>query len=167
MKNYLRNFCAVLAIVLTTAAGIATSGTVTAAGLMMPAGANATALTIRSHQVNVVIEDGYAITQVDQVFSNPGAQDLEATYRFPVPDKAAVSEFTVWIDGQPVVGEVLKKDEARKVYQEEKAAGRDAGIAEQNKHYNFEIKVSPVRAGQDTRIRNEAIRCSTVYRCDG
>jgi len=153
VKNYFRNTCAALAIALTAAGGLLSTTTASAAGLMMPIGANATALNIRSHDVNVVIEDGYAITQVDQVFSNPASADLEATYHFPVPDKAAVSEFTVWIDGQPVIGEVLKKDRAQKVYQEEKAAGRDAGIAEQNKHYNFEIKVSPVRAGQDTRIR--------------
>ena len=125
-----------------------------AAGLLVPHNANQNAaLQIKSHDVAVVIENGYAITEVNQVFHNPQANDLEATYRFPVPDKAAVSEFTVWIDNQPVIGEVLEKTEARTVYAEEKAAGREAGIAEKNKHYNFEIKVTPVRAGQDTRIR--------------
>ena len=125
-----------------------------AAGLLVPHNDNQNAaLQIKSHDVAVVIENGYAITEVNQVFHNPQANDLEATYRFPVPDKAAVSEFTVWIDNQPVIGEVLEKTEARTVYAEEKAAGREAGIAEKNKHYNFEIKVTPVRAGQDTRIR--------------
>ncbi len=153
MKKYLRNTCAAVAIALTAAAGFTAPATATAAGLIQPAGAGTSALKIRSHDVNVVIEDGYAITQVDQVFSNANGQDMEGVYRFPVPDKAAVSEFTVWIDGQPVVGEVLKKEQAQRVYQEEKAAGRETGIAEKNKHYNFEIKVSPIRAGQDTRIR--------------
>ena len=124
------------------------------AGLLVPVNAtDQNGLQIKSHDVAVVVEDGYAITEVNQVFHNPQANDLEATYRFPVPDKAAVSEFTVWIDGQPVVGEVLEKQQARTVYAEEKAAGREAGLAEKNKHYNFEIKVTPVRAGQDTRIR--------------
>jgi len=124
-----------------------------AAGLMSPLSSNLPALEIRSHDVLVTIEDGYAVTQVDQVFSNPNGQDLEATYHFPVPDKAAVSEFTVWIDDQPVIGEVLEKQQAQSVYQEEKAAGRETGIASKNKHYNFEIKVAPVRAISDTRIR--------------
>lgn len=124
------------------------------AGLLVPLGAaDESGLQIKSHDVSVVVEDGYAITEVNQVFHNPQANDLEATYRFPVPDKGAVSEFTVWIDGQPVVGEVLEKEKARAIYQEEKAAGREAGLAEKNKHYNFEIKVTPVRAGQDTRLR--------------
>ena len=125
-----------------------------AAGLLVPAsGNNDSALQIKSHDVSVVIENGYAITSVNQVFHNPQANDLEAIYRFPVPDKASVSEFTVWIDNLPVIGEVLEKEQARQVYQEEKDAGREAGLAEKNKHYNFEIKVTPVRAGQDTKIR--------------
>ena len=122
------------------------------AGLLVPSNAGS-GLEIKSHDVSVVVENGYAITEVNQVFHNPQANDLEATYRFPVPDKAAVSEFTVWIDNQPVVGEVLEKQKARTVYEEEKAAGREAGLAAKNKHYNFEINVTPVRAGQDTRIR--------------
>ena len=131
-----------------------TSTPALSAGLLVPSNASsASDLQIKSHDVSVVVEDGYAITEVNQVFHNPEANDLEATYRFPVPDKAAVSEFTVWIDNQPVIGEVLEKKEARKVYEEEKAAGREAGLASKNKHYNFEIKVTPVRAGQDTRIR--------------
>jgi len=123
-----------------------------AAGLMH-SGENGPALDIKDHRVNVVIEDGYAVTTVEQVFTNPTTTDLEALYRFPVPDKAAVSEFTVWIDGQPQTGEVFEKEQARQIYKEEKAAGRDAGLTEKNRHYNFEIKVSPVRAQSDTRLR--------------
>ncbi|MBX2884018.1 MAG: VIT and VWA domain-containing protein [Granulosicoccus sp.] len=153
MKKYFRNTIAALAVGSAIGLGLTLPAPAEAAGLMMPVGSNGPSLQIRSHKVGVMIEDGYAITSVEQVFSNSENQDLEAIYRFPVPDKSAVSEFTVWIDGQPVVGEVLRKDKATQVYEEEKAAGRETGIAEKNKHYNFEIKVSPVRAGQDTRVR--------------
>ncbi|WP_320416260.1 VIT domain-containing protein [Candidatus Reidiella endopervernicosa] len=111
------------------------------------------ALEIRDHNVSVVIEDGYAITTVEQQFHNPHAQDLETVYSFPVPAHGAVAEFTMWIDGKPVSGEVLEKGEARRVYEEEKAAGREAGITEKDSHKSFDISVSPVRAGDDTRIR--------------
>ena len=124
-----------------------------AAGLMSPSDASLPALAIKHHQVRVVIEDGYAVTTIEQVFHNPHATDLEAVYSFPVPDQASVSEFTYWIDGQPVRGEVLPKRQARQVYQEEKAAGREAGLTEQDSHKTFEVSVWPVRAGQDVRIR--------------
>ena len=99
------------------------------------------------HNVEVVIESGYAITTVEQTFFNPHAQDLEAIYSFPVPEKGTVSEFTIWIDGKPVSGEVLEKKQARQVYETEKQAGRDAGLTEKNDYKTFDISVSPIRAG--------------------
>ena len=134
-------------------AGLLFSGVSQAAGLLTPSNGSLGALEIREHHVDVVIEDGYAITTVEQVFHNPHAQDLEARYSFPVPEKAAVAEFTVWIDGKPVTGEVLARKRAREVYEAEKTAGRDAGLMEQDGYRTFDTLVSPVRAGQDTRIR--------------
>jgi Ca-activated chloride channel homolog len=124
-----------------------------AAGLLTPTDGSLPPLTIRDHQVDVLVQDGYAVTTVDQVFSNPHGQDLEANYSFPVPEHGTVAEFTVWIDGKPVTGEVLPKDQAEDLYQSERAAGRDAGIATRDAYRTFDIRVSPVRAGQDTRVR--------------
>ena len=129
------------------------SGVTQAAGLLTPSDGSLPPLEIRDHAVHVVIEDGYAVTTVEQVFHNPHAMDLEATYSFPVPEHGSVAEFTLWIDGKPVTGEVLERQQARQVYEEEKAAGRDAGLTEKDAYRTFDIRVSPVRAGQDTRIR--------------
>jgi Ca-activated chloride channel family protein len=124
-----------------------------AAGLLTPADGSLPPLEIRDHAVAVVIEDGYAVTTVEQVFHNPHQRDLEAIYSFPVPEKGAVAEFTMWIDGKPVTGEVVERQEARRIYEQEKAAGREAGVTEKDSHKTFDVSVSPVRAGQDTRIR--------------
>lgn len=129
------------------------TGSSHAAGLLTPANGQLSALEIKQHDVDVIIEDGYAITSVEQIFHNPHSQDLEAIYSFPVPEKGAVAAFTVWIDGKPVTGEVLEKKQARQIYESEKAAGRDTGLTEKNEYKTFDISVSPVRAGQDTRIR--------------
>jgi Ca-activated chloride channel family protein len=124
-----------------------------AAGLLTPTGTDLPPLEIREHHVDVVIEDGYAITTVSQVFANPHGQDLEAVYSFPVPEKAAVGEFTFWIDGEAVTGEVLEKQRAREIYEQEKQAGRDAGLTEQDSYKTFDISLYPVRAGQDATVR--------------
>jgi len=123
-----------------------------AAGLMTPTGSNLPSLEIRQHHVDVVIEDGYAITTVEQVFANPHGTDLEAIYSFPIPKKAAVGEFTYWIDGLPVTGEVLEKQQAQEIYEQEKQAGRETALTEQDSYKTFDISVYPVRAGQDVRI---------------
>jgi Ca-activated chloride channel family protein len=124
-----------------------------AAGLMTPAGSNLPQLDLRDHTVKVVIEDGYAITTIEQKFANPNGTDLEAVYSFPVPKKAAVSEFTYWIDGKPVTGEIVEKERARKIYNEEKQAGREVGMTEQDDYKTFDMKVWPVRANSDVRVR--------------
>jgi len=129
------------------------AGATQAAGLLAPSDGSLPALEIRDHRVDVLIEDGYAITTVEQVFVNPHARDLEALYSFPLPAHGTVVELTVWIDGRPVTGEVLEREDARRLYEQEKAAGRDAGITEKDSYRSFETRVSPVRAMQDTRVR--------------
>ena len=124
-----------------------------AAGLLSPADGSIPPLAIRDHRVNVIIQDEYAITTVEQSFFNPHDQDLEAVYSFPIPESASVAEFTIWIDGQPVVGEVMKREEARNVYTTEKNAGREAGLTEQQGHKTFDVTVFPVRGAQETKIR--------------
>ncbi len=133
-----------------------------AAGLLSPADGSAPPLVLQDQSVRVVVEDGYAITTVDQVFRNPHAKDFEAIYSFPVPNKAAVSGFTYWIDGKPVTGEVLPKEKARNLYDAEKKAGREAGLTEQKSHKTFDISVTPVRAGGNARIRLSYIQPAHV-----
>ncbi|MEI6897993.1 MAG: VIT and VWA domain-containing protein [Psychromonas sp.] len=124
-----------------------------ATGLLTPINSSLPQLEIKEHHVNVVIEDGYAITNIEQVFYNPSPDELEAKYSFPVPSKAAVGEFTYWIDGKPVTGEVVEKTKARKIYQQEKKAGRATALTGKNSYKNFESLVYPVRAHQEVRIK--------------
>ncbi len=123
------------------------------AGLMTPINSQLAQLVIKQHHVSVVVEDGYAITHVDQTFHNPHSMDLEAIYSFPIPVKAAVGEFTYWIDGKPVTGEVLEKQAARDLYEKEKQAGRETALTEQDSYKTFDTSVYPVRANQDVKIR--------------
>jgi len=134
------------------AAAIIFSQPLQASGLMTPINSNSE-LQIKDHSVSVTIEDGYAITTVENEFYNPSNQDLEAIYEFPVPKGGMVAEFTLWIDGQPIIGEVVEKERAKKLYEQEKAAGRDVGLTEKKTFYRFESRVSPVRAQQTTKTR--------------
>ncbi|MGH1537366.1 MAG: VIT and vWA domain-containing protein [Gammaproteobacteria bacterium] len=123
------------------------------AGLMTPINSQLAQLEIKQHHVSVVVEDGYAITHIDQTFHNPHSMDLEAIYSFPIPVKAAVGEFTYWIDGKSVTGEVLEKQAARDLYEKEKQAGRETALTEQDSYKTFDTSIYPVRANQDVKIR--------------
>lgn len=144
--------CKAIVLGLLSLIGFLSVGTASAAGLLVPKGQQSS-LGIRDHNVHVIIEDGYVVTEVEQVFANSGAQDFDAVYSFPVPEHAAVAEFTYWIDGKPVTGEVVRKKRAREIYEQEKAAGRETALAEKDEYRTFDISVAAVRAGQDVRTR--------------
>ncbi len=123
-----------------------------AAGLLTPQGSSHQALKIHQHHVDVVIENGYAITTIKQVFFNPHNIDLEALYSFPIPEKASVGEFIYYIDGKPVIGEVVTKSQADKLYEQEKQAGREVAKTSQDSYKTFDSTIYPVRANDSVTI---------------
>ena len=152
-----KSYISLIAVVLT----LLGAASANAAGLLVPQG-QSSPLNIRDHKVSVVVEDGYVVTKIDQVFINAGGSDVEAVYSFPVPSHATVAEFTYWIDGQPVTGEVLKKQEARDLYEQEKSQGRETALAEKDEYRTFDVSVYPVRANSDVHIRLVYVQSTTT-----
>jgi Ca-activated chloride channel family protein len=89
-----------------------------------------TQLVIRYHRVTIQIENQVAVTHVDQVFYNPNDWAVEGIYMFPIPIEAVVSEFTLWVDGEPVKGEILDALQARQTYEEIVSSLRDPALLE-------------------------------------
>ena len=124
-----------------------------AAGILTPVGSGHHPIRIRDHHVNVVINNGFAMTEVHQTFYNANSEDLEAIYSFPLPKSASLSEVTIYMGEREIHGEVLEKQKARQIYADEKSRGNEAGLAEKNEFYTFEFKIHPVPANDETKIR--------------
>ncbi len=124
-----------------------------AAGILTPTGSGHQPIQIRDHHVNVVINNGFAMTEVLQTFYNPNQQDLEAIYSFPLPKSASLSEVTIYVGEREINGEVLEKQQAQQLYEDEKSRGNEAGLAEKNEFYTFDFRVHPVPANDETKIR--------------
>src|SRR4051812_1566357 len=77
-----------------------------AAGLLIAEGGFGGALEIKEQDVKVTINNGVAVTEVDQVFLNKENRIVEALYTFPVPRGASVANFSMWINGKEMIGEV-------------------------------------------------------------
>jgi Ca-activated chloride channel family protein len=112
-------------------------------------------LAIEYHRVRVEIENQVAVTHVDQVFRNDNDWTVEGTYIFPLPKGAAVSDFTLWIDGEPVQGEVLTKEEARKIYEDIVRTLRDPALLEYVDQGAVQASIFPIEPGQTRRIELE------------
>jgi Ca-activated chloride channel homolog len=150
MPRILRSLAA-LAVAL--AAAIVLGAATPAGGTLTAKGSPEQALQIRDHEVAVSIVDGFARTEVTQTFFNPNDRDLEAVYAFPVPKSASLSEMTIFAGETRLDGEVVRKDDAERIYEEEKAAGNDAGLAKRDAWRTFEFRVARVPAQAETRFR--------------
>ncbi|MCL4561665.1 MAG: hypothetical protein M1281_13760, partial [Chloroflexi bacterium] len=112
-------------------------------------------LDIRYHHVTVKIENQVAVTHVDQVFYNPNDWAVEGDYVFPLPLDAAVSGFTLWVDGQPVKGEVLDAEQARQKYEEIVRSQRDPALLEYADRGAVQAHIFPIPAQGERRIELE------------
>ncbi len=113
------------------------------------------ALAIKYHRVTVTITGQVATTRVDQVFVNDNPWAAEGTYIFPLPEGAAVSDFVMWVDGEPVRGEILEADEAREIYNDIVRRMRDPALLEYVDRRALKASVFPIPPGEERKIELE------------
>ena len=70
-----------------------------------------------------------ATTELAQVFVNTTGVAIEATYIFPLPDRAAVHRFRMEVAGRVIDGVIDERGAARASYEQAIAAGHRAAIA--------------------------------------
>lgn len=141
-----------LAFALAMAVVAAPTGSARAAGLLVADGGFGGVLEIETHTVDVVINNGIAVTRVTQVFRNTENRQVEALYTFPVPKGASVANFSMWINGKEMVGEVLEKKRARQIYNSYKRRRRDPGLLEQTDYKTFEMRIFPIGPRAQQRV---------------
>ena len=125
------------------------------AGLLIADGGFGGVLEIEEHEVRTVINNGIAVTHVTQVFRNTENRQVEALYTFPVPKHASVSNFSMWINGKEMIGEVLEKERARRIYNSYKQQRRpkDPGLLEQVDFKTFEMRIFPINPGAQQKVQ--------------
>ncbi|MFC1601128.1 VIT domain-containing protein, partial [Candidatus Sumerlaeota bacterium] len=138
--------CLVAALVLVPAPGHA-------AGLLIADGGFGGVLEIVEHDVKVTINNGVVVTEVTQIFRNTEDRQVEALYTFPVPKGASVSNFSMWINGKEMIGEVLEKERAREIYNSYKQQRRDPGLLEQVDYKTFEMRIFPIGPRAEQRVQ--------------
>jgi Ca-activated chloride channel family protein len=111
------------------------------------------ALSIKYHHVEIKINNQYAQTSVDQVFKNNFHHDLEGTYIFPIPEDASITKFSMYIGGEEIKGEVLDKNEAKRIYEEIVRRKKDPALLEYFGDGMFRARVYPILANGETRIK--------------
>ncbi len=112
-------------------------------------------LEIDYQRVDVTIKDQVATTHVDQLFVNNNDWMLEGTYLFPLPHGAAVSELTMWVNGQPIEAKILEKEEAREIYDTIVRQLRDPALLEYVGSNAIQANVFPIPPHEERRVEIE------------
>jgi Ca-activated chloride channel family protein len=91
--------------------------------------------------------------EVCQTFLNSHDQPVEATYVFPLPDRAAVTSFRLEVAGRVVEGELQERGQARRQYDAALQAGHRAAIAEEERPGVFTMRVGNLPPGERAVVR--------------
>jgi len=110
-------------------------------------------LSVKYHRVNVEITRQVAKTSIDQVFINNHHRDIEGIFIFPIPEKAAISEFAMYVGNQRIEGEILDRDQARKIYQDIVRRMKDPALLEYMGRDMFRARIYPIPAQGEKRIQ--------------
>ena len=110
------------------------------------------AFPLENTTVDAKIAGNLSRVEVKQTFTNPNNQPLEAVYRFPLPDDAAVDEMEIRIGDRLIRGVIKKKQVAKQIYQQAKSEGKTAGLLEQQRDNVFTQSVANIQPGQKVEV---------------
>ncbi|MEV0384454.1 VIT domain-containing protein [Nonomuraea sp. NPDC050643] len=110
-------------------------------------------LPLESVDVAASISGLIAGVEVTQGFRNPFDVTLEATYVFPLPDRAAVTGFRMEADDRVIDGVLKERGQARADYDQALREGRRAAIAEEDRPDVFTIRVGNILPGESVSVR--------------
>ncbi|MGW3344057.1 VIT domain-containing protein [Nonomuraea rubra] len=110
-------------------------------------------LPLESVDVTADISGLIAGVEVTQGFRNPFDVTLEATYVFPLPDRAAVTGFRMEADDRVIEGVLKERGQARADYDRALREGRRAAIAEEDRPDVFTIRVGNILPGERVSVK--------------
>lgn len=106
-----------------------------------------TAMDVRAEIVGLL-----ATTRVRQTFVNSLDEHVEATYIFPLPDRAGVTSFVAVLGGRRVEGVLKERQQARDEYDAAIAAGQRAALLEEDRPGVFSAKVGNIGPGETAEV---------------
>jgi Ca-activated chloride channel homolog len=107
---------------------------------------------LRHTDVRADIAGFLARVNVTQEFENPFPEKIEAVYTFPLPQSAAVDDMTLKVGDRVVKGKILRREEARAVYEAARQGGQVAGLLDQERPNIFTQSVANIAPGERVTV---------------
>ena len=109
-------------------------------------------MDIRSH-----VSGLWSRTHIKQTYCNTTGEPIEATYIFPLPDRAAVHSCVLHVGERRIEAQLKERSAARAVYDEAIATGHRAAIAEEDRSGVFSLRAGNILAGETVRVEFEMV----------
>ncbi|OBI74259.1 VIT domain-containing protein [Mycobacterium asiaticum] len=115
-------------------------------------GPDGRSLPLKSLTVDAALVGLTATATVRQRFVNTGDTAIEATYVFPLPARAGVTDFAADLAGRRVIGLLKERGHARADYEQALLAGQRAAIVEEDRSDVFSVRVGNLGPGEEATI---------------
>ena len=125
------------------------SGTLQAIG---PDGQEIGSCPLEHTDVTAEIAGFVSRVTVTQRFTNPFADPIEALYTFPLSERAAVDAMRIRTGEREIRGEIRRREEARRIYEEAKSRGQLAALLDEERPNIFTQAIANLMPGEAVEI---------------
>ena len=105
-------------------------------------------LPLEHTAVTAQVSGAIASVLVSQRFGNPLNEPAELEYLFPLPEDAAVTDFTIRIASRIVRGDLQELKQAREAFEQARESGKRAGLLEQKRPNLFGLRLTNILPGE-------------------
>jgi Ca-activated chloride channel family protein len=109
-------------------------------------------MSIKTYDAVVTIQDQVATTHVDQKFFNSSNQRVEATFIFPLPESAIITELIYWFNGKQYVASLRERKDAQKAYDEKIRKLMDPALLQYLGDNMFKLNIAPIDPQSEVRF---------------
>ena len=107
---------------------------------------------LKNTVVKADISGFLARVHVSQEFENNFAFPIEAVYTFPLSQNGAVDDMTMTVGSRVIRAKIMKRDDAREVYEQAKKDGKTASLLDQERPNIFTQSVANIMPGDKVTI---------------
>jgi len=111
------------------------------------------ALPLKGVECTFQVTGAIACVELDQIYHQNTDRPLDCTYTFPLPAGAAVYRCELHANGRVIRAKVEGRENAQRIFREQKAAGHRAALVEQERENLFTLSLGNVQPGDVLIVR--------------
>ena len=110
------------------------------------------ALNLEKLDIRVATHGCLSLVEMEMVFRNPQAREIEGRFLCLLPDGAAICRFAKEVNGSLMEGEVVERLQAQEIFNAILPTMRDPALLEYDQGNRFSVRVYPIPASGTVRL---------------